>query len=219
MTTIGGATDRLRCREIRSLKPNGSESGFAGKSGNDCDSECGDRRQCDAGNDARHEDLPGGQHLVQRRVRVRYRLRKRSAGNTGDAAGTAWAGSYETWSDFLPGAAEDVFPGDAIAVNVPSRGASFTAIVREIEIQIADPADDRGFYTIGFANDLAAPLAIEYTASSTTISLQEMPPLPGNESGGRVLPSESDRSADHGEIHLTTVQVDAGISPANGEGH
>jgi hypothetical protein len=51
-------------------------------------------------------------------------------------------------------------------VNVPSRGASFTAIVREVEIQIADPADDRGFYTIGFANDLAAPLAIEYSASA-----------------------------------------------------
>ena len=64
-----------------------------------------------------------------------------------------------------------------LTVNVPSRGAMFTAIVREVEIQIADPADDRGLYTIGFANDLAAPLAIEYGASATAIALQDMPPL------------------------------------------
>ena len=115
-----------------------------------------------------------------------------------DATGAAWSGTYETWSDFLPGAAADIFPGDAIAVNVPSRGASFTAIVREVEIKIADPADDRGFYTIGFANDLAAPLAIEYTASSTTIALQDMPPLLETSAGGRVLPDGSDGGADHG---------------------
>src|SRR5580700_5180345 len=83
-----------------------------------------------------------------------------------DATGIAWSGIYETWSDFLPVAAEDIFPGDALTVNVPSREASFTAIVREVEIQIADPADDRGFYTIGFANDLASPLGMEFEASA-----------------------------------------------------
>ncbi len=134
-----------------------------------------------------------------------------------DATGTAWSGTYETWSDFLPGAAEDIFPGDAIAVNVPSRGASFTAIVREIEIQIADPADDRGFYTIGFANDLAAPLAIEYTASSTTISLQEMPPLLETSQVGEYYQVNLTEAQITGDTS-TTVQVDAGISPANGEG-
>ena len=38
-----------------------------------------------------------------------------SPGVLDDALGTAWSGSYETWSDFLPGAAADIFPGDAIA--------------------------------------------------------------------------------------------------------
>src|ERR1700692_42714 len=94
-----------------------------------------------------------------------------------DAIGNAWLGTYETWSDFLPGSAEDIFPGDAIAVDVPSRGAAFTAVVREVEIQIADPADDRGFYTIDVANDLAAPLAIEYATRATTIPLQDIPPM------------------------------------------
>src|SRR6202044_3152929 len=134
-----------------------------------------------------------------------------------DATGTAWSGTYETWSDFLPGAAADIFPGDAIAVNVPSRGASFTAIVREIEIQIADPADDRGFYTIGFANDLAAPLAIEYTASSTTIALQDMPPLLETSQVGEYYQVDLTEAQITGDTS-TTVQVDAGMSPPNGYG-
>ena len=134
-----------------------------------------------------------------------------------DATGTAWSGTYETWSDFLPGAAADIFPGDAITLNVPSRAASFTAIVREVEIQIADPADDRGFYTIGFANDLAAPLAIEYTASATTISLQDLPPLLETTQVGayyQVDLTEAQITA----ATSTTVQVDAGLAPASGGG-
>jgi hypothetical protein len=134
-----------------------------------------------------------------------------------DALGTAWSGSYETWSDFLPGAAADIFPGDAIVVNVPSRAASFMAIVREVGIQIADPADDRGFYTIGFANDLAAPLAIEYGASATTIALQDMPPLLETSQVGayyQVDLTEAQITA----VTSTTVQVDAGMAPVSGFG-
>jgi hypothetical protein len=134
-----------------------------------------------------------------------------------DATGIAWSGIYETWSDFLPGAAGDIFPGDAIAVNVPSRGASFTAIVREVEIQVADPADDRGFYTIGFANDLAAPLGIECEGSTKTIALQDMPPLLQTTQVGayyQVDLTEAQITA----VTSTTVQVDAGMAPASGFG-
>jgi hypothetical protein len=134
-----------------------------------------------------------------------------------DAAGTAWSGSYETWSDFLPGYAEDIFPGDAITVNVPSRGASFTAIVREVEIQVADPADDRGFYTIEFANDLAAPLGIEYGVSATTPALQDMPPVLATTQVGtyyQVDLTEAQITA----VASTTVSVDLGMSPPNGGG-
>jgi hypothetical protein len=126
-----------------------------------------------------------------------------------DATGTAWSGSYETWSDFLP--------GDAITVNVPTRGASFTAIVREVEIQIADPADDRGFYTMGFANDLAAPLGIEYGAGAATIALQDMPPLLETTQVGayyQVDLTEAQVTA----VTSTTVSVDAGMSPPSGGG-
>jgi hypothetical protein len=134
-----------------------------------------------------------------------------------DATEAAWSGTYETWSDFLPGGAGDIFPGDAVVVNVPSRGASFTAIVREVEIQIADPADDRGFYTIGFANDLAAPLAIEYSASTSVIALQDMPPLLETTQVGayyQVDLTEAQITA----VTSTTVSVDVGLAPASGYG-
>jgi hypothetical protein len=134
-----------------------------------------------------------------------------------DAAGVAWSGSYETWSDFLPGAAGDIFPGDAIAVSVPSRSALFTAIVRKVEIKIADPADDRGFYAIGFANDLAAPLGIEYQPSAKSIPLQQMPPLLETGQVGayyQVDLTEAEITA----VTSTTVQVNAGTAPSAGDG-
>jgi hypothetical protein len=134
-----------------------------------------------------------------------------------DGTGIAWTGTYETWSDFLPGAAEDIFPGDAIVLNVPSRGASFTAIVRAVEIKIADPADDRGFYTIGFANDLAAALAIEYSASAITISLQDMPPLLETTQVGAYYQIDL-TDAEITAVTSTTVSVDAGMALPSGCG-
>ena len=57
-----------------------------------------------------------------------------------DADGLAWMGTYQTWSDFFRDGAADIFPGDAVAVNVPSRNAAFTAIVRTVSIDVVDPA-------------------------------------------------------------------------------
>jgi hypothetical protein len=134
-----------------------------------------------------------------------------------DAIGAAWSGTYDTWSDFLPAAATDIFPGDAVIVNVPSRDASFTAIVREVRIQIADPADDRSFYTIGFANDLAAPLGMEYGATSTVIALQDIPPALATTQVGTYYQANL-TEAQITAVTSTTVQVDAGIAPPSGSG-
>ncbi len=134
-----------------------------------------------------------------------------------DSTGTAWSGTYETWSDFLPGGAEDIFPGDAVMVNVPSRGASFTAIVREVEMEITDPADDRSFYTIGFANDLALPLGIEYEASAVTVPLQDVPPLLQTTQVGAYYQGNL-AEAQITAVTSTTVEVDAGLAPASGTG-
>ncbi len=134
-----------------------------------------------------------------------------------DAGGTAWAGTYETWSDFLPGGADNIFPGDGVAVNVPSQNAAFSAIVRAVSIAWADPADDRGVYTIEFANDWALPLAMQDGASAVAVPLQDLPPrLSMEQVGAYYLANLTEAQVT--QITSTTVQVDAGMAPGNGFG-
>ena len=128
-------------------------------------------------------------------------------------AGLAWTGTYETWSDFLPGAAADIFPGDGLTVNVPSQNAAFSAIVRKVSIEVVDPADDRGMYTIEFANDLAVPLALQDAvecdddsfAGSCRCTFRR------RRSGSYYLANLTE--AQITAVTSTTVSVDAGIAP------
>jgi hypothetical protein len=134
-----------------------------------------------------------------------------------DAGGLAWAGTYEAWSDFLPGGSSDIFPGDGVTVNVPSQNATFSAIVRKVSIDLVDPADDRGKYTIEFANDLAAPLALQEQSSATTVPLQDMPVrLSTTQVGAYYLAALT--NAQITAVTSTTVQVDAGMAPGSGLG-
>lgn len=134
-----------------------------------------------------------------------------------DAGGPAWSGTYQTWSDFLPGGAADIFPGDAVAVNVPSQNAVFDAVVRKIGIEVVDAADDRGMYTIEFANDLASPLAMQHAASATTVPLQDVPArLSTAQVGSYYLADLTD--AQITQVSSTTVAVDAGLAPGSGIG-
>jgi hypothetical protein len=134
-----------------------------------------------------------------------------------DAVGLAWSGSYETWSDFMPSGAGDIFPGDAVAVNAPSRSAVFSAIVRKVTIDVKDLADDRGMYTIEFANDLAATLSLQEGASATAVPLQDMPVrLTTAQVGSYYLADLT--NAQVTQVTSTTVSVDAGVAPANGGG-
>jgi hypothetical protein len=134
-----------------------------------------------------------------------------------DAGGLAWMGTYQTWSDFLPGGAADIFPGDAMTVNVPSRNAVFSAIVRKVSIDVVDPGDDRGIYVIEFANDLAAPLALQDESSATTVALQDLPVrLATAQVGSYYLADLTD--AQITAVTSTTVSVDAGTAPGSGGG-
>jgi hypothetical protein len=134
-----------------------------------------------------------------------------------DAGGLAWMGSYQTWSDFLPGGAADVFPGDAVTVNVSSQNAVFGAIVRQVSIDVVDPADDRGMYTIEFSNDLAVPLALQDQSSATTVALQDLPVrLATTQVGSYYLADLTD--AQITAVTSTTVSVDAGTAPGSGGG-
>jgi len=134
-----------------------------------------------------------------------------------DAGGAAWSGSYQTWSDFLPGGAADIFPGDGVAVNVPSRNAVFSAIVRGVAIDLVDPADDRGMYTLEFANDQAAPPGYQDAGSATVIPLGDMPgSLATTQVGTYYLQNLTE--AQITQVNATSVSVDAGMAPPSGWG-
>jgi hypothetical protein len=134
-----------------------------------------------------------------------------------DAVGLAWMGTYQIWSDFLPGGSKDIFPGEAMAVNVPSQGALFGAIVRGVNIDVLDPAGDRAMYTIEFANELAAPLALHGKSGATIVPLQDIPvQLSTTQASGYYLTALT--NAQVIEVSSTTVQVDAGMLPGTGFG-
>jgi hypothetical protein len=89
-----------------------------------------------------------------------------------DSVQQAWQGEYRIVTDFLPVA--DVIPGNAVQVSVPSRGANFTAIVREVGLQVVSMVDDRSQYDIRFANDADETLSFKFEVvalpeSDTTI--------------------------------------------------
>ena len=116
-----------------------------------------------------------------------------------DAAQIAWSGEYQTASDFL---AAEIFPGDALAVRAPSRQAEFTAIVREVEVLLVDPAGDRADYTIRFANEAAAPLAVECEAVRAAVPESFSASTLGDLTAAEVI-----------EITSTSVTIDAGTAP------
>ena len=134
-----------------------------------------------------------------------------------DATGPAWSGTYQTWSDFLPNGVTDIFPGDAVAIDVPSQSAVFSAIVRRVAFDVADPANDRGMYTIEFGNDLASSLALQDTLSAAAVPLQDLPVrLSMAEVGTYYLANLT--AAQITQVSSTTVEVDVGIVPGSGYG-
>ncbi len=131
-----------------------------------------------------------------------------------DLTRAAWTGEYSVWSDFLPQQASDIFPGDAIAVNAPSRDASFTGIVREVDIDCSDLANDRSQYILRFGNDAAEALAVKFgtahisylpdvTATTTTAGTEVIADLP---------------SAEVTAVASTTISLTTGTAPPSGGG-
>jgi len=131
-----------------------------------------------------------------------------------DFTRAAWTGEYSVWSDFLPEHAADICPGDAIAVNAPSRNASFTGVVREVEVECADLVNDRSQYSIRFANDAAETLGFEsdaahvgyvpdVTATTTSEGTTFIADLP---------------MADVTAITSITISVRTGVAPPSGGG-
>ncbi len=132
-----------------------------------------------------------------------------------DDSTAGWTGKYETWSDFLPGAAQDIFPGDALVVNVPSRSATFQAIVREVEIAFQDLGGEHSVYKIQFTDDAAKTFSFEMEAAKIATPLA-INPITNAQVGSTVLDDLT--SAQITTVASTTASIDAGISPPIGGG-
>ncbi len=132
-----------------------------------------------------------------------------------DASGTAWAGEYQSWSDYLPQNAQDIFPGDAIPVTVPTRAATFASVVREVEVQVKDLDQDHSIYKIGFAEESAHPLGFEFQ-SSRIANLSDVVVVPIDQVGTNHI-ADLTAAAITG-VTSTSVTVDAGAVPPAGGG-
>ena len=132
-----------------------------------------------------------------------------------DTTGAAWLGEYDVWSDFLPGNAVDIFPGDGLNVTVPSRGAAFPAIVSEVEIIAQDLEGEHSRYKIKFANDAAKVLAFEFESTKATTSLF-VNQLTNAQVGTMYLADLT--AAEITLVSSTTITVNAGLAPVSGGG-
>jgi hypothetical protein len=150
-----------------------------------------------------------------------------------DSVQQAWQGEYKIVSDFLPVA--DVLPGNAVQVSTPSRGADFTAVVRQVELQVVSLADDRSQYEIKFANDACDPLALKFDVVSLPepagtvydLGTPSSSPLIDSLSAARIYdtgtPSsplyiDSLTAAQVTNVIATEITIDAGAAPPAGGG-
>jgi hypothetical protein len=132
-----------------------------------------------------------------------------------DAATSGWSGRYDTWSDFLPGGATDIFPGDALNLNFPSRAAVFASIVNEVEIQFADLGGEHSQYSIKFADAAEKNPAFEFDPSKTAAALN-VPAINVAQVGATTLPDLT--LALITGVASTTANIDAGVAPPSGGG-
>jgi len=132
-----------------------------------------------------------------------------------DDAGHGWSGEYQAWSKFLPGGAADIFPGDGLAVNVPSQMAFFTAIVREVGLDIVDIAGENSRYTLRFVD--AGDPSLDFTFVTALMKqTQALTAIDVTQVGSYYLADLID--AEVVTVTPTTVTIDAGVNPAAGGG-
>ena len=132
-----------------------------------------------------------------------------------DGAAAGWSGRYETWSDVLPGGAADIFPGDGLDVDVPSRAAVFQAVVTDVAVALRDLAEDHSEYEIQFVDTAASRLSFEFETAKTTAALTLLP-IANTQVGMTTLPDLTGAAIT--DVSSTTATMDAGTSPGSGGG-
>lgn len=132
-----------------------------------------------------------------------------------DRALPGYTGSYRTWSDFLPGGAQDIFPGDGPDVDLPSRAAVFPAIVDEVVVDVKDVAGEHCEYQIGFVDAMNEALSFEFDSGRSAAALN-VSPITISQVGTTTL-ADLTRAAVT-QVDSTTASLDAGTAPPSGGG-
>jgi len=132
-----------------------------------------------------------------------------------DDAGQGWSGVYQAWSKLLPGGAADIFPGDGLAVNVPSRGAAFLGIVREVEVALIDPGGENLHYTMKFVD--AGDSSLGFQFAKALVKEATLPTAVDISQVGSTYLADL-TGAEVTDVTSTTVTVDAGWTPPTGWG-
>lgn len=132
-----------------------------------------------------------------------------------DGASAGSSGKYQTWSDFLPGGAQDIFPGDGLSVNVPTCNAVFSAIVKTVTIAVEDLAGEHSSYEIQFEQINADEFAFEFESQSVAAALNVLP-ITTAQVGTTTLPNLT--GAVITAVDSTTASIDAGLTPLAGGG-
>lgn len=132
-----------------------------------------------------------------------------------DDAGQGWSGEYQAWSKFLPGGAVDIFPGDGLALNVPSRAAVFLGVVREVDIAGADFGGENSHYTMRFV-DAGDPSLGFVFGTAAMKQAKALAPVDVSQVGNIYLADLT--GADFTNVTTTTVTIDAGLTPPAGWG-
>jgi hypothetical protein len=130
-----------------------------------------------------------------------------------DSAELSWLGEYRTWNDFLSPGTLDIFPGDLVNIKVPSRGASFKGIVREMEIEIADFQSEHSRYKLTFSGEASQSLAFEFETAPLVRTSDVVPGELGSVDAN--LPPDL-TAAEVTQVSSTSVTIDAGSPPPFG---
>ena len=132
-----------------------------------------------------------------------------------DGLASGCTGKYEIWSDFLPGAAADIFPGDALNLNVPACNATFAAIVKEVALTVEDLSGEHCAYTIQFQQNVSEDLAFAFQSKVIAAALN-VTAIANTQAGATTLPDLTGAAITL--VASTTASIDAGLAPVAGGG-
>jgi hypothetical protein len=168
---------------------------------------------------AQQRGLDDGVHGVVRRVMQPLARTDTDCENAAlavleDSAGLGCAGEYQAWSDFLPGAAADIFPGDALTLS--GCGVNFSALVTEVDISLRDLYEEHSLYAIQFVQSDDLALGFQFEAAGTAIVWIDAAEFTNTQVGNIYLADLT--AAEITQVTSTTISIDAGNAAPTGGG-